>query len=158
MSKASKTITPEENKILELKYSGKTFGQMAPQELESAAKEVLIRIHIITGWQMPPDELMLVLVDEFNKKILESYPNVTVEEIAFAFRSGGHEVREWGKALNISLIVEVMIPYLERRFELSRFEERRQKQIEHKPDLDKIEKEYQEFLKTDLGKMLNPKL
>ena len=31
-------------------------------------------------------------------------------------------------------------------------------QIEHKPDLAQIEKEYQEFLQTDLGKQLNPKI
>lgn len=150
-------MQPEEQKILELKYSGKRFGQMAPAEITSSAKEALLRIHVIAGWQMPPDELVVILVDEFSKKITESYPNVTIEEISFAFRSGGHLVKEWGKALNISLIDEVMIPYLEKRFEVSKVEEQ-QKQIEHKPDLEQIEKEYQEFLQTDLGKKLNPKI
>lgn len=31
-------------------------------------------------------------------------------------------------------------------------------EIEDKPDLEQIEKEYQEFLQTDLGKQLNPKI
>lgn len=31
-------------------------------------------------------------------------------------------------------------------------------EIEHKPDIAQIEKEYQEFLQTDLGKQLNPKI
>jgi len=31
-------------------------------------------------------------------------------------------------------------------------------QIEHKPDIAQIEKEYQDFLQTDLGKQLNPKI
>ena len=31
-------------------------------------------------------------------------------------------------------------------------------EIENKPDLEQIEKEYQEFLQTDLGKQLNPKI
>lgn len=125
-------------------------------ELQQSAKEVLLRIHVITGWQMPPDELMLILVDEFNKKILESYPNVNVEEITYAFRQHGSEVKEWGKALNISLIDEVMIPYLEKRFETSKIEERSKKQIEHKPDLKQIDKEFDEFLKTDIGKKFFP--
>ena len=130
---------------------------MTVKELQSSANEVLLRIHVITGWQMPPNELMLILIDEFNKKILESYPNVNVEEITYAFRQHGSEVREWGKALNISLIDQVMIPYLEKRFEASKTEERSKKQIEHKPskdELEKIDREYQEFLKTELGQKL----
>lgn len=130
---------------------------MSLTEIQSSAKQVLLRIHVIAGWTMPQDELMLILIDEFGKKIVESYANVTVEEISYAFRSEGYKVKEWGKALNISLIDEVMLPYLEKRFEISRFEEQK-KQIEHKPDLAQIEKEYQEFLQTDLGKQLNPKI
>lgn len=130
---------------------------MAPAEVMTSAQEILLRIHVIAGWQMPPDELMLILVDEFSKKVVESYPNVTVNEVAYAFRSGSHLVKEWGKALNISLIDEVMIPYLDRRAEVSRVEEQK-KQIEYKPDLEQIEREYQAFLQTDLGKRLNPKI
>ncbi len=130
---------------------------MSLTEIQSSAKQVLLRIHVIAGWIMPPDELMMILLDEFAKKIVESYANVTVEEISYAFRSGGHHVKEWGKALNISLIDEVMIPYLEKRFEVSKIEEQK-KQIEYKPDLEQIEKEYQAFLQTDLGKRLNPKI
>jgi len=153
----NKALLPEESKILNLKYSGKQFGKMTLDEIKLTANQTLLRIHVITGWVMPTDERLLILIDEFNKKILESYPNVTADEITFAFRSGGHEVKEWGKALNISLIDEVMIPYLSKRFEVSKFEEQK-KQIEHKPDLEQIEREYQEFLKTDLGKKLNPKI
>ena len=146
--------------MIERKYAGKTFGSMAPKELQKSANEVLLRIHVITGWQMPPNELMLILVDEFNKKILESYPNVNIEEITYAFREYGSEVKEWGKALNISLIDEVMIPYLEKRFEASKVEEQK-KQIEYKvseEEKEKINREYQEFLQTELGQRLNPKI
>jgi len=154
----NKTMQPEEKKILELKYSGKRFGQMTTQEQSISAKGALLKIHVIAGWQMPPEELMPILIDEFTKKIIETYANVTLEEITYAFRSEGYKVKEWGKALNISLIDEVMVPYLEKRFELSKVEEHKAKQIEHKPDLAQIEKEYQEFLQTDLGKQMNPKI
>lgn len=130
---------------------------MDQAELQSSAKEVLLRVHVITGWVMPPDELTLILIDEFTKKILESYPNVTVAEVCYAFRSGGHEVKEWGKSLNVSIIDEVMIPYLEKRFEVSKYEEQNKKLIEHKPDLEQIEKEYQEFLNTPLARKLGKK-
>lgn len=158
MSKVSRKITPQENRLIQLKYSGKTFGAMEPKERDRAAKEVLLRIHVITGWQMPTDELMLILVDEFNKKIIESYPNVNIDEITHAFRQHGSEVKEWGKSLNISLIDEIMIPYLEKRFEASRSEER-SKQIEYKPSkehIQQIDKEFEDFLKTDIGKKMFP--
>jgi hypothetical protein len=152
-------MLPEEKRMMELKYSGKRFLQMTPSEVMTSAQETLLRIHVIAGWVMPPDELMLILVDEFSKKVLESYPNVTVEEISYAFRSGSHGVKEWGKALNIGLIDEVMIPYLDKRFEVSKYEENNKSlQIENKPDREQIEREYQEFLQTDLGKQLNPKI
>lgn len=141
--------------MMELKYSGKRFGQMEPVEITVNAKEVLLRVHVIAGWAFPSDELVGILMDEFSQKVVESYPDVTKEEICFAFRSGASQVKEWGKALNIGLIDEVMIPYLEKRREISKIEEQK-KQIEYKPDLEQIEKEYQEFLQTDLGKKLDP--
>jgi len=146
-------MLPEEIKLLELKYTGKTFAAMQPAELFQSAKETLLRIHVITGWVMPPNELTEILADEFIKKLLESYPNVTAAEVTHAFRSGGHNVKEWGKSLNISIIDEVMLPYLAKRFEASKYEEQTKK-IEYKPDLEQIEREYQAFLKTPLAKKL----
>jgi hypothetical protein len=129
---------------------------MTIAEVDRSARETLLRIHVITGWIMPADESMLILVDEFKKKIVESYPNVTHDEVCHAFRSTGYTAKEWGKALNISLIDEVMIPYLEKRFEVSKIEQQ-QKQIQHKPspeELAQIDKEFEEFKNTDLGKRL----
>lgn len=120
------------------------------------ASVLLLKIHVITGWEIPQQELMTILADQFVKKILESYPSVTPEEVEYAFRNKPIELKEWGKSMNISLIDEVMVPYLEKRFEISRIEEQR-KQIEHKPSkeqLEQIDREYEAFLKTDLGKKL----
>lgn len=117
---------------------------------------LLLKIHVITGWEVPQKELMAILADQFAKKILESYPSVTPDEVEYAFRNKPIELKDWGKALNISIIDEVMVPYLEKRFEISRVEEQK-KQIEHKPsqaELDQIEKEYQDFLQSDFGKAL----
>lgn len=103
---------------------------------------------------MPSNEALGVLLDQFNKKIVEDYPTVTSEEITYAFRSNGHEVKEWGKALNISLIDDVMVPYLEKRIQVSRVEEQK-KQIEHKKtpaELKQIDDEYEAFKNSPLGK------
>lgn len=49
---------------------------------------------------------------------------LNVEEIEYAFRSSGTVVKDWGKSMNLALIDEVLIPYLNQRFELSTTEER----------------------------------
>lgn len=91
------------------------------------AKTLLLRIHVITGWNLPADDLMSILVDQFDKKIVESYPNVNPDEVEYAFRNS--RVKEWGKQLNISLIDEAMQEYLEARLAVSRIEEQRKTQL-----------------------------
>lgn len=82
----------------------------------------------MTGWVLPAENLD-VLIDAFAKKLLLSYGKVNAEEIEFAFLTGSSEVKDWGKQMNLSLIDEVMIPYLDVRYELSRIEEQqKQKQ------------------------------
>lgn len=92
---------------------------MAEQNLWTYAKATLLKIHVITGWTIPKDELMKILLDQFIKKLVESYPNVNPEEIEYAFRNYGTTVKDWGKAMNLSLIDEVMMPYLSDRKHLS---------------------------------------
>jgi len=84
---------------------------------------LLAKIHVITGWIVPENELMNILVDQFEKKLYESYPTVNPDEVEFAFRTEGTKVKDWGKSMNLSLIDEVMYPYLSKRFELSKLEE-----------------------------------
>lgn len=82
-------------------------------------KALLLKIHVITGWTIPEKELLTILIDQFQKKLIESYPDMNVEEIEFAFRQSGTTVKDWGKAMNLSLIDEVLIPYLDERKRLS---------------------------------------
>jgi len=106
-------------------------------ELDNWAQALLVKINAITGWTIP-DETTDILVDQFRKKIAESYANCNPDEIEYAFRNYGTGVKDWGKQMNLSLIDEVMIPYLGRRLELSRLEEEKSKpihQIENKEDM-----------------------
>lgn len=121
-------LLPNETKILELKYTGKQFGVMDENERWFAAQTILLKIHAIKGWTIPVSELMDILVDQFQHKLEESYKNVTVAEFEYAFRNST-DVKDWGKALNLSLIDEVMLPYLENRFDLSQQEEKLKKPI-----------------------------
>lgn len=110
--------TPE-GKILSLKYKGKRIGEMNEAEVSLWSKSLLLKIHVITGWVIPELELMTILVEQFQKKLIESYGNMNPEEIEYAFRNSGTTVKDWGKQMNLSLIDEVLIPYLSERLRLS---------------------------------------
>lgn len=136
-------LLPNESRLLELKYTGKQFGKMDESERWFGAQTLLLKIHAIKGWTIPASEMMDILIDQFQHKLEESYANVTVAEFEYAFRNST-DVKDWGKALNLSMIDEVMIPYLENRFDLSRQEEQLVKplMIEEKrefTDADKLE-------------------
>lgn len=120
--KKNLSLLPAESKIIELKYASKNFGLMSPDELSIAVKKMLLKISVITGWILPEREFMDILLEEFTLKILEDYFGVNLDEVAHAFRCNSG-VKDWGKNLNINLFDEVMIPYINKRFELSKVEE-----------------------------------
>lgn len=96
---------------------------MADSDLGKWSKALILKIHVITGWIVPEAELMNILTDQLRKKLVESYHTCNPDEIEYAFRNYGTSVKDWGKAMNLSLMDEVMQPYLSKRFELSRLEE-----------------------------------
>ena len=89
-----------------------------------ASDNLLMKVFAITGWSMPNDDL---LTDELSRqlslKLKESYPNYNHLEIEYAFRTYGSSVKDWGKNFNLSLLDEVMQPYILHRVEVSKQEE-----------------------------------
>lgn len=96
---------------------------MTEDERWFAAKTLLLKIHTITGWTIPLSELMDILIDQFQRKLQESYSSVTIAEIEYAFRNRDIDMKDWGKSLNLTLIDEIMLPYLATRYDLSISEE-----------------------------------
>lgn len=92
-------------------------------EIIFSAKTLLFKISAITGWTLPISEMLTVLIDQFSKTLAEKYRFTNINEFEYAFRSKGIETKDWGKSLNLSLIDEIMIPYLETRIEVSKMEE-----------------------------------
>lgn len=129
MINLNQKLLPEESKIIELKYSGKIFGIMDEEERWFASKTLLLKIHTITGWSIPVSEMMDILIDQFQLKLTEGYKNLTLKEVEYAFRNKTSDIKDWGKVMNLSLFDEVMLPYLEIRFELSKVEESLKKPI-----------------------------
>lgn len=106
---------------------------MEEQELEVWGVALLLKIAVITGWVVPTDARQSILVDQFQKTLIEKYPNMNVDEVEYAFRHYGTEVKDWGKEMNLSMIDQVLIPYINERKRLSHeMEERSIKPPENK--------------------------
>lgn len=133
-------LLKQEKQLLEVKYSAPRFGTLSEDERDMAATKALMSISVITGWTIPNPGLMLdVLIDQFKKKMIESYQNLNMEEIEYAFRNKGLDTKDWGKALNLALLDEVLKPYLHNRADLSLQEEKISSQLQLPPDRYKSE-------------------
>jgi hypothetical protein len=132
----AESLPAEERKIMEIKYASKRFGDMNQAEIDRSADALLLKIHTITGWNFPDVKIAVELQKQFILKMRESYANVNADEVEYAFRKGGTTVKDWGKSMNLSLIDEVMIPYLEQRASLSKIEESKAlPELEEKEDV-----------------------
>ncbi|MHA4844453.1 hypothetical protein ACX0G7_09825 [Flavitalea antarctica] len=119
------TLEPWEADILAAKYKSKCFKLMNETEVSIHARALLVKIYIITGWTLPEEQYLMIFQDQFRKKMTESYSTVNADEVEYAFRTYGTTVKDWGKQMNLSLIDEVMIPYLAARTEVSKLEEQK---------------------------------
>lgn len=126
---------------------------MQEGEVSKWVKALLLKIHVITGWTIPTeDELLMILIDQFRKHLLEQYTDLNADEVEYAFRKTGTVTKDWGKAMNLNLIDQVLIQYLDDRYQVSLSEERlavQKREWDMKRDIDwrgQIEQNYQYFL------------
>lgn len=104
------------------------------KKLTTAAEILLLKIHVITGWVVPASKLLSILSDQFAKKLAEDYGMLNTEEIEYAFRKSGTTIQDWGKEMNLNLLDQVLLPYLNLRLAASATEE----QIKRKPTTQRI--------------------
>ena len=109
--------TMYENHLDDIKrmYVSPAIGTLGSSEFSKIVKALLIRIHVITGWMIPENELLNVFVDQVRKKMIESYYMLNTEEIEYAFRNTGSDIKDWGKHMNIFLLDQVLSPYIEKK-------------------------------------------
>lgn len=129
MQKVYGALTEQEAKILDVKYQGKRIKDLPEAEIALYTEGLLTRIHIITGWKLPENEMLLTALNhEFCLQIKSRYRELTIEEITFAMREYGVAVKDWGKYANLSLIDEPIQEYLAARKSVSKIEE------QHRPE------------------------
>jgi hypothetical protein len=109
--------------MVELKYAAKPFFTMDDDEIDAFSAAILFKISVITGWQMPDNELHeSELIEQLKKIFEEKYGRVNIQEVEYAFRH--HLQPDWGKFFNLSMLSDVLDPYLSKRAEISQLEER----------------------------------
>lgn len=128
-----------------LKYAAKPIGQLSLAEIKIWSEALLLKIHVITGWVIPTGNLLNILVDQFEKKLMEDYGSLNHYEIEYAFRSKGTLIPDWGKQMNLQLLDQVLIPYMDDRYKNSLAEERQsappQQQIYSDDDNDNLHRQ-----------------
>lgn len=107
-----------------VKYNGVSFKDMTPEDVTTWSLKLMVTLHTVTGWEVPEDELGIVLQDQFRQILTESYGNCNPNEIEYSFRNYGKSVKNWGKQINLGLIDKVIDLYLDRRIDISKKEER----------------------------------
>lgn len=125
----STTLTSEEKQILTVKYQGKRIADLSIDEIIVAAQTLIFKIYAITGWAIPANEIQDIFIDQLYKKMYESYKNLTIAEVEYAFRNYGTTVKDWGKQMNLALIDEVINAYLSARSEVSKLEQSIKKEL-----------------------------
>ena len=135
---------------------------MNSSEFSIWSKVLLSKTSVVKGWALPEGNNLIILMDQFKKHLQEKYSELTVEEFEFAFRSD-ETVKDWGRPVNLSLIDQVMVIYLSKRFKASEHE---QKAIEFKmpvivpvieiTDQELIEGARQSFGLTGMHELISP--
>lgn len=155
--------------MVSLKYASKRIGEMNLVELLLQTKAMLSKIHVITGWVIPnKDEVLNILVDQFQKRLVENCSELNPDEIEYAFRQYGTTIEDWGKEINLNLLDKVLLNYIEKRIQVSKDEEKIKSEL-YKPEQkiftqeelddsarEDAERQYQMFLRG--YELVNPEI
>jgi hypothetical protein len=102
---------------------------MGEVQLLRQVEVLLMKIHIITGWDIPENELMATeLSNQLYDKLIEDYSSLNFDEIEYAMRTIGAGVKDFGKNINLSLIDSVLTPFIHKRAAVRELESRAIKQ------------------------------
>jgi hypothetical protein len=74
-------------------------------------RKLLLKISVITGWQLPQKEVFDILIDQLDKFFFENFPYFNAPEIEFAFRRYGTQIKDFGREVNLGLFSEVLNTY-----------------------------------------------
>jgi len=106
--------------ISQLKGKSKPFCRLSSNETKLSVYGLIIKISVITGWQIYDGELLDIFIEQLEKKIEESYGGLNADEIEYAFRQNINDVKDYGKNMNLHIFDEILKPYVARRIEFEK--------------------------------------
>lgn len=89
--------------------------------------KLLIKISVITGWNIPDAEIFDIFIEQFKMKMDESYRFLNMDEIEYAFRT--YKVEDYGKNFNLHIFIEVLTRYLADRKQVDEYQDIQKEQI-----------------------------
>ena len=89
--------------------------------------KLLIKISVITGWNIPEPEIFDIFIEQFKMKMDESYRFLNMDEIEYAFRT--YKVEDYGKNFNLHIFIEVLSRYLADRKQVDEYQDIQKEQI-----------------------------
>lgn len=108
--------------VIKKKYSEPKIEALTDIELLTQTAECLLKIHIVTGWNLPDDgNYIKILTEQLLNKLKEDFFMLNFSEIDYAFRKAVGK-QDWGKNMNLELICSVLGNYCIERSKIS-FEE-----------------------------------
>lgn len=98
---------------------------MSERQLNAHTLALMMKISVITGWQLPEsEEYSRIFKDQLRKKMQEDYQRINIDEFEYALRAYGTQIKDWGKSMNLSLIDEAIGKYTFLRRQVSEYEEK----------------------------------
>ena len=128
------TLTKAEQKIVESRMVGLSFGQLDEDDSKLAVDQIMLRVAAICGCALPNTEFFAKFIaEEITNFILEfGYADLTLEEILLAFRfnaraglkyPNGEQIETvffTGNCVNVDYIAKVLANYMSIRVILDR--------------------------------------
>lgn len=112
------SLDPREKQIL-IDANGVSINSLNGNDRKKEIKKLILILHVATGWPVPDNELMVILLDQLEKQITDKYGMLTPLEIEKCFRDFVPD-ESYGKAINLGLINAILQEYLRRRSEIVR--------------------------------------
>lgn len=103
------------------------FAKIPEHERQVNIYKLLIKISVITGWNIPEPELFDIFIEQFILKMDESYRFLNIDEIEYAFRT--YKVEDYGKNFNLHIFIEVLSRYLADRKQVDQYQDIQKDQI-----------------------------
>lgn len=112
------SLDPSERQIV-IDANGLAVSNLNGNDRKKELKKLILILHVATGWPVPDNELMVILLDQFEKQIQEKFMGLTTVEIEKCFRNFVPD-ESYGKAINLGLINGILFDYMSKRSEILR--------------------------------------